>query len=584
VIAEANIRRAKTRDWRVRSFDRQRAFELARELAVSEIVARILTARGIDGTERAHQLLNPSPQHFHDPCLLRGLDAAAARIFRAIDASERILIYGDYDVDGTMGTVLLRRALKLLGAQTCFHIPHRFTEGYGINREALERAKLDGCTLVISVDCGIRAHEPLQWARENNLDVIVTDHHPPDEAAGAPPALAVINPNQKDCAYPDKNLAGVGVAWKLADALLRARGRGDLTRHFLKIVALGTVADVAPLTGENRAIVALGLRDLPKAKNAGLRALMRVAGFEPHAALNVFDLGFKIAPRINAAGRMDAARVVVELFEAEDEAAAAALAAQLDAHNRERQQTQNDLIVHALREFDRDAHSAVVVVADFNWHRGVLGLAASRLAEKLNRPCIVISLDADGTGHGSARSCGDYHLLDALTTCKDLFEQFGGHAHAAGLRIRQENTSELRRRLDEHATEFLRLSGRELVDGFAPALEIDAELPIASISMELAEELKRLEPFGAGWARPVFAACARVIDEPRLLKEKHLKMRVIDAYAGGAVFDALHWNWTEKNATTPRAGDCIELAYSIETNTWRNETRVQLIVQDMKGK
>ncbi|GAC1445892.1 MAG: hypothetical protein NVSMB56_00430 [Pyrinomonadaceae bacterium] len=367
------------------------------------------------------------------------------------------------------------------------------------------------------------------------------------------------------------------------------RGRENLVNGFLKIVALGTVADVAPLIGENRSIVALGLRDLPKAKNLGLRALMRVAGFENGVTLNTYDLGFRIAPRINAAGRMDAARAVVELFETEDEAQTQALAERLDAHNRERQQVQRDITERALREFEAgDPTAAVVVVADKGWHRGVIGLAASRIAEKANRPCIVISLDEDGTGHGSARSCGEYHLLDGLTTCGDLCEQFGGHAQAAGLRIKDVNIAELRQRLQEHASEFLYAMQRELSDGFASALEVDAELALHRVSLEVAEDLQRLEPFGAGWARPVFATRhCRIINEPRLLKDKHLKMRVADSTnAKNIAHDALFWNWTDRNtaqATTPRAGDSIELAYTIETNTWRDETRVQLIVKDMKG-
>src|ERR671915_2407658 len=249
----------------------------------------------------ARALLNPSVEQLHDPSLMLGMTEAAARVLRAVDAGEPILIYGDYDVDGTTGTVVLRRALQVLGATTGFHVPHRFTEGYGIRREALERAKAEGYGLVISVDCGIRAHEPLEWARANGLDVIVTDHHLPDDDEGAPPAFAVLNANQRGCQYPDKNLAGVGVAFKLAHACLRERGRENLIRGFLKVVAIGTVADVAPLVGENRAIVALGLADIHEATNLGLRALMEVAGCKDGRGMRASDLGFRVGPRINAA-------------------------------------------------------------------------------------------------------------------------------------------------------------------------------------------------------------------------------------------------------------------------------------------
>ena len=328
-----------------------------------------------------------------------GMQDAVARVLRAIDAGEKILVYGDYDVDGTTGTVVLRRALSLLGAQTGFHVPHRFTEGYGIQQAALEKAREDGYTLVISVDCGIRAFEPLHWARENNLDVIVTDHHLPDEGVGAPPAFCVLNPNQHGCQYPDKNLAGVGVAFKLAHALFRERGRESQIAGFLKMVAIGTVADVAQLVGENRAIVALGLADLPKATNPGLRALMEIAGCNNGRGMTAYDLGFRLGPRINAAGRMDAARAVVELFEAEDSAEAKRLAEHLDTRNRERQGVQQEIVNLALAEFessvDSKSQTHVAVIAGDGWHRGVIGIAASKIAEKLHRPCIVISLDSD---------------------------------------------------------------------------------------------------------------------------------------------------------------------------------------------
>src|SRR5437868_3511009 len=294
------------RRWNVREQDTERAAKLARVLSVSPIVAGLLIARGLETEEAARKFLRPAHDQLHDPSLMLGMQDAVARVLRAIDAGEKILVYGDYDVDGTTGTVVLRRALSLLGAQTGYHVPHRFTEGYGIQQAALEKAKTENYSVVVSVDCGIRAHEPLHWAREAGIDVIVTDHHLPDKDEGAPPAFAVLNPNQRGCTYPDKNLAGVGVAFKLVHALFRERGMESKVGGFLKMVAIGTVADVAQLTGENRAIVALGLQDLPKATNPGLRALMEIAGFAGERDMTAYDLGFRIGPRINAAGRMDA--------------------------------------------------------------------------------------------------------------------------------------------------------------------------------------------------------------------------------------------------------------------------------------
>ncbi|HEX8633649.1 MAG TPA: single-stranded-DNA-specific exonuclease RecJ [Pyrinomonadaceae bacterium] len=563
--------------WSVRGYEEAHAAALAARLGISTVVAGLLAARGIDTDEAARKLLHPSFDQLHDPSLMLGMGDAAARVLRAVDAGEQILIYGDYDVDGTTGTVVLRRVLQLLGAQTRFHVPHRFTEGYGIRQDVLQRARAEGCTLVISVDCGIRAHEPLEWARANGLDVIVTDHHLPDADEGAPPAFAVLNPNQRNCNYPDKHLAGVGVAFKLAHEVLRARGRESLVKGFLKVVAIGTVADVAPLVGENRAIVALGLADIVNATNPGLRALLEVAGCGDGRDMRCSDLGFRLGPRINAAGRMDAARAVVELFETNDPDEARRLAAHLDARNRERQVMQRAITARAVAEYEASGDcSAVAVIAGDGWHRGVIGLAASRIAEKLARPCIVISLEGD-LGHGSARSVENYHLLDGLTACADLFETFGGHAQAAGLTIRRERIDELRRRLDEHARPHL-ADGAEC----AAIVKIDAELPAHALTPALADELERLEPFGAQWPRPTFLSRdLHVVREARVLKERHLKFEVAAGREARPI-EVLWWGGAEEAAATPRTGDRIELAYAVETNIWRGEKRLQLIVEDMR--
>jgi single-stranded-DNA-specific exonuclease len=565
--------------WIVREQEREVAARLARVLGVSEILAQLLAARGYCDEEAARKFLRPSYDQLHDPSLMLGMSDAVGRILRAIDAGEKILVYGDYDVDGTTGTVVLRRALGLLGAQTGFHVPHRFTEGYGIQQPALEQALSEGYSLVISVDCGIRAHEPLVWAREHGLDVIVTDHHLPDENEGAPPAFCVLNPNQRGCNYPDKNLAGVGVAFKLAHALFRERGRESQIAGFLKVVAIGTVADVAPLVGENRSIVALGLKDLPKATNLGLRALMEVAGCaDTGRGLSAYDVGFRLGPRINAAGRMDAARAVVELFETTDRAEARRLAEHLDARNRERQTVQQEIVRRALTELestDVSSSTHVAVIAGDNWHRGVIGIAASKIAEKINRPCIVISLDGDD-GHGSARSIEAYHLLNGLTECADLFDKFGGHSHAAGLSITRAHIPELRRRLNEHAAS--NLTEMDLV----PAVNIDMELPAEAVTLGLAEELRALEPFGQANPRPVFVTRGlRVLNEPRVMKEKHLKFRVAGTHA--RPLEAVWWGGVEELAgRTLRPGTRIELAYTVEPNTWQGETRLQLVVKDVK--
>jgi len=563
--------------WIRREHNAQQVAELARVLNVSPVLAALLISRGCADELAAQTFLKPSYDQLLDPYLMLGMSEAVARLLIAIDNEEPILVYGDYDVDGTTGTAVLLRALNLLGARTGFHVPHRFTEGYGIRQDALERAFAEGYRLVISVDCGIRAHEPLYWARDNGLDVIITDHHLPDEGEGVPPAYCVLNPNQADCSYPDKTLAGVGVAFKLVSALFRARGKESQINAFLKIVAIGTVADVAKLTGENRTIVALGLKDLVKATNPGLRALMEVSGCGDGSGMTAYDIGFRIGPRINAAGRMDAARAVVELFSTRDPDEAKRLAKHLDERNQERKEVQRQIVELAISELESietsREESYVAVIAGEGWHRGVIGIAASKIAERVNRPCVVLSSDAEsGVAHGSARSIEPYHLLDGLTSCADLFEKFGGHSHAAGVTIKPDRIAELRRRLNLHAASCL--SEEDL----QPCVHIDAELPTEQITFDLVGEMQLLEPFGAGNPRPMFEAhnlC--ILSEPRLIGNRHLKMTV----AGPArrPLETIWWNGAE-NAEILRGR--VDIAYTVETSKWGGETFLQLSVQDVR--
>jgi single-stranded-DNA-specific exonuclease len=564
--------------WVLRQSNTSQTAELAAALGVSPIVASLLCARGHQTVAAAKAFLSPTLDQLHDPFLMLGMKDAVKRLLSAIDNHEPVMIYGDYDVDGTTGTAVLLRALRMLGATAGFHVPHRFTEGYGIQQAGLEKAVADGYKLVVSVDCGIRAHEPLIWAQANGLDIIITDHHLPDADEGSPPALAVLNPNQSGCDYPDKNLAGVGVAFKLIHALFRERGREAQVPGFLKMVAIGTVADVAKLVGENRAIVTLGLSDLPRAVNPGLRALIEIAGCGDDSEMTAYDLGFRIGPRINAAGRMDAARAVIELFQAKEKGEARRLAEHLDTRNTERKEAQREIFNRAIEEFEGGAERAsqthAAVIAGDGWHRGVIGLAASKIAERLNRPCVVISLDGE-VGHGSARSIEAYHLFDGLTVCRDLLDKFGGHSHAAGLAIRREHIPEFRRRLNEHAASCLTEADLE------PVLAIDTEVAAPALGFQLARDLSALEPFGAGNPRPVFATYGlRVLSDPQIIKEQHLKLRV--AGESNRPIEAIWWRALEELEQTPRANDRIDLAYELETNRWQGEIRVQLNVREMR--
>ena len=566
----------KAKRWIVRRQDSSQAASLARVLGVSPILAALLISRGYKTEVSARDFITPRPNQIHDPYLMLGMTEAVGRLQRAINLQEPILIYGDYDVDGTTGTAVLLRALKMLGAKTGYHVPHRFTEGYGIQQPALEKAFNEGYKLVVSVDCGIRAHEPLYWARDNGLDVIITDHHLPDEDEGAPPAYAVLNPNQAGCPYPDKNLAGVGVAFKLVHALFRERGRESQVESFMKVVAIGTVADVAKLVGENRALVSLGLRDLAKARNPGLRALIEVAGCGDGKGMTAYDLGFRLGPRINAAGRMDAAKAVVELFDTRDDAVARHLALHLDARNEERKAVQQQIIDLAVTEL-ADASkptSHVAVIAGQGWHRGVIGIAASKIAERINRPCVVFSIDGE-MAHGSGRSIEAYHLLDGLTSCADLFEKFGGHSHAAGITIKPDRIDQFRDRLNAHAAS--RLSD----DDLEHSVTIDMELKPEEITFQLTRELELLEPYGAGNPRPVFLTRnLRSLSEPVVMKERHLKMRL--AGPNNKPTEAVWWHCLEPGERTPELNGGIELAYTIETSVWNSEIKVQLNVADLR--
>ncbi|HMT08875.1 MAG TPA: single-stranded-DNA-specific exonuclease RecJ [Pyrinomonadaceae bacterium] len=561
--------------WNIRKHDADAVNRLADELGVVPIVAALLISRGHDTVEKAQAFLNPSPEHLHDPYLLTDMDKAVARIQQAVATCEKIMIWGDYDVDGTTGTVLLRRTLRLLGSDCTFHIPNRFSEGYGINIPALDEAKNNGVSLVISVDCGTTSVAEVAHANSIGLDVIITDHHLPKTGSELPPAVAIVNPNQPDDNYPEKTLAGVGVAFKLAHALLREAGREEEITQFLQIAALGTVADIMDLTGENRAIVALGLIDLAKTDNWGLKALMEVS--DCRSDMTSMHIGFRLGPRINAAGRMDVAMHVVELFEAVDFATARKLAALLDSRNRERQKIQQEITELALFETESHDGKHFIVVAGESWHKGVIGLAASRIADKLYRPTIVLSIDDEDIAHGSARSIPGFHLLEALESAPELMHRFGGHAAAAGMAMPRENIEELRERLNRLAADKL------TDDDLIPTLDIDALITPETLSLGLVESLAAFEPFGKGNPKPIFVTRGlKLLDDPFVMKEKHLKLKL--GAQNGRTFEAVWWDGVAKSSgQTLREGTGIELAYVAEANKWNGNTRLQLVVEDLRA-
>jgi len=488
-------------------------------------LARLLVMRGITDPDASERFLSPSLAHLHSPYLMTGMKSAVERLDAAIARKEGILIYGDYDVDGTTAIVVLKTAIELCGGSVDFHVPHRIRDGYDMRDNVIERAAAEGIRLIISVDMGIRAFAPAETAARLGVDLILTDHHLPGPA-GVPKALAVLNPNQSGCEYPCKALCGAGVAFKLAQALLEQkrpeRDQASLLKSFLKIVAIATIADSVPLTGENRVFAKLGLEALRSAVNPGLKALLEVAQVSGRP-LTVGEVGFRVAPRINAAGRMDVARDVIELFSVKDAARAREIAARLDKLNAERQEEEQRILeaISARLEQEPSLREAFCLVIDGpGWHRGVIGITASRAVERYGRPALVISTDGD-EAHGSGRSIRPFHLLNALESCSELFTRYGGHSHAVGFSMPAANMPQLRERLDAYARARLTLAD------FEPALDIDAELSFEEITPELLQVVQYLEPFGSRNPEPVFAARdVRLVDPPRILKEKHVKLKL----------------------------------------------------------
>ncbi len=566
--------------WTIRKHNADAVNSLAAELNVKPLVAALLIARGHDTPKKALTFLNPSPEHLHEPFLMMGMRDAVDRIKLAVENKEKVLIWGDLDVDGTTGTVLLRKTLSLIGLETSYHITNRFTENRGINFGPLETARADGFTLLVSVDTGTSNFEEVSQAKAIGMDTIICDHHEIKDDTILPPAVALINPFHPDSEYPDDNLAGVGVAFKLAHAVLREFGLESEIPGLLKIAAIGTVADVVNLTGENRAIVALGLIDLAKTDNWGLKALMEVA--DCRSDMTSMHIGFRIGPRINAAGRLEDGKAesdgtnVVNLLEAQNFADARKIAALLDSRNRERQKVQQEVTTKAIFEAVSFPDANFVVVAGEGWHKGVVGLAASRVAERFHRPTIVFSLE-DGIATGSARSVKGFDLFEALGSVADLLESFGGHTAAAGMKAKQVNIDELRIRLDKYTDEKIPIDQR------TPELMIDALVTSASLSLDLVEEFSRFEPFGAGNPKPIFVTRDFVLrEEPWVMKDKHLKLKLLGAE--NKPFEAVWWDGVEKSkGQTLKANTRIELAYVAELNTWQGNTRLQLVVEDLRA-
>ena len=549
----------------------QEAFQAMERQGVPSLVAATLCARGLTDLEEAKGLLSSGEDQLCDPFLMKDMDLAVARVSRALGNGEKIAIYGDYDVDGITSTCLLTHYLRAQGGDVCYYIPNRLSEGYGVNNEAVDRLAEQGVGLIITVDCGITALSEVRYAASLGIDVIITDHHECKEKI--PAAVAVVDPHRKDCPYPFKDLAGVGVALKLVMALGGEKRYRALFLEYADLAAVGTVADVMKLLGENRTIVRVGLNHLKKTRRRGLYALMVEAG-TLNRAITSTTVGYCLSPRINAAGRMGRAAMAAELILTDDPVRAEALAQELCELNRQRQAVELEFFNPCLALLAGEKQSDCLGLADKAWHQGVVGTVASRLAEQFACPVFMICLQADGKGKGSCRSYGGFNLFCALDQCADLLEGYGGHALAAGFSIKEENIPAFRARMEEIVRGDT--GGEEMVS----TLQIDGEISnTAVLTVEQVEALSMLEPYGAGNPKPVFSLSGVTITcMSDVGGGRHLKMR---ASRDGRTVDMIFFSVTRaKSGLT--VGDRADVAFYPQINEYRGSRTVQLHLVDLR--
>jgi single-stranded-DNA-specific exonuclease len=548
---------------------------LGRELGLSASFCRLLVSRGHVEAEGVKRFLRPQKAQIHPPRLLAGMDAAVERLERAVERGETILVHGDYDVDGICSTALFVRALRLMGARAEPFVPHRINDGYDLSEAGIRAAVEVGAAVILTGDCGIVAHEAVERARSLGVDVVVTDHHTPGPTL--PRAVAVVNPNRADCGYPDKGLAGVGVAYKVCCALAEALGFPvERLAGFLDLVAFATIADLAPLTAENRALVRWGLKILPQTRNPGLQALLHSAGLGDRSEISAGQVGYILAPRINAVGRMGEAQRGVRLLLTEDAREAERIAAELEEENRWRREVDGKTLREAMglleASYDADRDWGVVLAAE-GWHPGVIGIVASRVAEQIYRPTVLVAL-GEGEGKGSARSIPGFHLYEALRDCSHHLVRFGGHQAAAGCSILPERLEGFREAFNERARSAL--TREQLV----PQLRIDLELTLAEANEEMCRLLKHAAPFGSSNPTPVFAARRlEIAGVPRVVGSSHLKLTLA---SGRERLEAIGFSMSDRIADFNPALGPLDVAFKLEENVWKGRTTVQARLVDVR--
>ena len=574
--------------WNIRRLTAQEEVlqqQLERELNISSAAARMLVVRGIQTADEARQFIRPSLDKLHDPFLMKDMDKAVARLHQALTRGENILIYGDYDVDGTTAVAVMYRFLdKVLQEQVGnsqglidYYIPDRYTEGYGVSTQGIDYAATQGCGLIITLDCGIKAVEKVAYAKSKGIDVIVCDHHTPGEEL--PAAVAVLNMKRQDCSYPYKDLSGCGVGFKLAQAYTQRYGLPfENLVPLLQLLAMSIASDIVPITGENRILAHYGIKQLNQAPFAGVSAVIAVAGIESHK-LTINDLVYRLGPRINACGRMKSGRAAVELLLTDDANFARQQADEVNQHNEERRDCDTETTKEVLAMLEADASFAQrrsTVVYAPHWHKGVVGIVASRLTETYYRPTIVLTAGENGIISGSARSVGGFDIYAAIDSCLDLLTNFGGHKYAAGLSMHVRDLPEFQERFEAYVAAHIR------EDQLRPTLQIEAELELGDITPAFYNVIRHLEPFGPGNPRPLFATRnlinhrdTRAVGKQR----EHLRLDVTDrryAITGIAFSRADMANHIQN-------GKPVDICYELDENTFNNRTTIQMMVQDIKG-
>lgn len=555
--------------------DKERLKKLAEEINVPELIANILFNRGITTFDEAKNFFRAENAPLIDPFLMYNMDVAVQRVIEAMNNRDSIMIYGDYDVDGTTSTSMLYLFLREIykGVLT-YYIPDRVKEGYGLSRSGITAAHAQGVKLVIAVDCGITAVDQIKLANEFGIDVIICDHHHPGDVL--PNALAILNPKQEKCSYPFKELCGVGVAFKLAQALTETLkiDRGILLQH-LDLVAIGSAADIVPLVGENRTLVKNGLKLVSEANKVGIRQLVKNANVYGKS-ISTAQIVFSLAPRINAVGRLGDANRAVKLLITSSETDAVEFASVLESENRNRRDLNEVMFLEACEIVEEDfdfEKDKVIVVFKEGWHQGVIGIVASKLVERYYRPAIVIA-EADSRGKGSARSVENFDVFQALKSCEDLMVGYGGHKYAAGLTIELDKVNEFRRRVNEYAE--TNLPPADLI----PKIQIDAEITLDSINDRLMNLLNLFKPHGPGNMRPIFLSTSlQIVGYPQLMNERHIRLKVKQ---NGATFDAVGFNLAHHYNKIGVGDHPIDLVYQIDENTWQGRTTTQLKIKDLK--